>query len=710
MANILLIEPSYHCKYPPLGLMKLAYYHKEIRKDDIVWFSKGKLSSIVSDKVKNQLHESKYYKNKYGDNLNEYIRSVEEVILHERWDRIYVSTLFTYEWSITLETIEYAKNLAGDLSKVYTGGILATLMSDELERQTGIKPIRGQLVNSNLIGYNDGVNIDILTPDYSILDNTEYVYPSDNAYFAYATRGCGMNCEFCAVKTLEPQYIPYISIKDQINKVKTIYGEKKDLLLMDNNVLKSTRFNDIIDEIIELGFEYGATFCNPRTGKMNNRYVDFNQGLDSLLFNEKKVSLLKKIALRPARIAFDHIAEKDDYEKALDIAVKHDITHLSNYLLYNADAFDCKGTMHEADKPEDLYNRLRINVDYQERINKIRRTDNKERIHIFSFPMRYIPLNAKERGYIGPNWNAKYLRAIQRILVPTQGKGVSSKSFFEAAFGKDEKEYMMVLLMPEEYIASRGKPEKIVGLTEKERYKKVQEFRDWEDLRKTWENAYRKLSEEQKNAFHKRVFNNDYTTSAYIDIPDVQIRKLFIHYFSEFRIITVLEDLEIMVEDELKNELISYVANECRIILRNLAKYIVRFKLNSTQNNSFFRFFKQDAINELINIWVDDNYDNNRVIELLDLDSSGYGNPYYLLLIKWCDRLGLLAPIEIEDLVSALKENNRPRIENILNDKYDMVFATLKRKYQSVIDINELDSILDEARNELSYQMSLFEL
>ena len=63
----------------------------------------------------------------------------------------------------------------------------------------------------------------------------------------------------------------------------------------------------------------------------------------------------------------------------------------------------------------------------------------------------------------------KYLRAIQRILIPTQGKGVSSKSFFEAAFGRNVDEYMMVLLMPEDYIATRGQTRKKLVVYQKMR-------------------------------------------------------------------------------------------------------------------------------------------------------------------------------------------------------------------------------------------------
>ena len=83
-----------------------------------------------------------------------------------------------------------------------------------------------------------------------------------------------------------------------------------------------------------------------------NRYVDFNQGVDARYLTEEKVKLLSQIPIRPLRIAFDELKIEKQYVKAIELSAKHGIKNLSNYLLYNYE-----------DKPEELYIRMKINVE-----------------------------------------------------------------------------------------------------------------------------------------------------------------------------------------------------------------------------------------------------------------------------------------------------------------------------------------------------------
>ena len=69
--------------------------------------------------------------------------------------------------------------------------------------------------------------------------------------------------------------------------------------------------------------------------------------------------------------------------------------------------------------------------------------------------MRYIPLNAKDRRYVSPNWTARQLRGIQCILHATHGLVGSKKPFFEKAFGKDVGEFKHIIEQPEESIFHR---------------------------------------------------------------------------------------------------------------------------------------------------------------------------------------------------------------------------------------------------------------
>jgi hypothetical protein len=49
--KILLVEPNYKNKYPPIGLMKIATYHRLL--GDKVEFFKGDLKDLVRDKLTN---------------------------------------------------------------------------------------------------------------------------------------------------------------------------------------------------------------------------------------------------------------------------------------------------------------------------------------------------------------------------------------------------------------------------------------------------------------------------------------------------------------------------------------------------------------------------------------------------------------------------------------------------------------------------------
>jgi len=429
MRNILLVEPSYKSKYPPLGLMKIAAYHK--RLNDRVVFVKG----CISEKRA------------------------------ERWDRIYVSSLFTYYWQETVKAIKYYQDSVPRRSDIIVGGVLATLLHDDLELETGATVISGLLDSPGILDPGDKLRIDTLTPDYSILDDVDYIYELRNCYIGYATRGCPNGCEFCAVHRIEPVFNGYLPLRRQIQLIEELYGEKRDLILLDNNVLASERFKDIIKDIKSLGFGKGATYTyKNKAGRATtvSRYIDFNQGLDSRLLTEEKMELLSEIAIRPIRIAFDHIGLRSLYEEKVRLAARYGLKYLSNYILYN---------FH--DHPNEFYERLKINLDLNEEIG----------LQIFSFPMRYVDLKSKNRlsktpGNIGEHWNAKYLRAIQCVLVRTRGLVGTKRNYFLKAFGKDLEEFNKILLMPESYIIHRYQHEGD-GSTDKW-WAQVCSLSDWE--------------------------------------------------------------------------------------------------------------------------------------------------------------------------------------------------------------------------------------
>ena len=606
--RVLLLEPNYKNKFPPIGLMKLATYFR-LRGDDVVFY-KGDLKEFV---IRQITEECVQQLSKVDDNIDwklrfnriaTYIRyrrksdlenigidDSEDAIFiypwiehfkkfyhsgeykkYPRWDWVGVTTLFTFHWDITIQTIEFAKTMVKDLKNLMVGGVLASIQPKEIEQATGIKPHCGTLHTPYKdIDEDNPYIIDELPLDYSILDEIDYEYPDGGSYYSYTTRGCIRKCAFCAVWTLEPRYQEYIPLRERIERTRRLYGEQQNLLLMDNNVLASEKLKEIIDDIKSCGFAKGSKFVEPnqyviairnlRLGINNRayvrkcykllqginnykglsekmrteilalrekyhllhpdtcqrdvliatykdfasyfdakykrlkgrlRYVDFNQGVDARLFTDEICSLLEQIPVRPLRVAFDDVKTEPKYRKAIKMSEKHGMRDFSNYLLYNF-----------KDKPVDLYHRLRINVDMCEKMN----------VSIYSFPMKYHPIRGEhshDRDYIGKHWNRKYIRAVQAILNATKGKIGRGVSFFEKAFGRNEEEYMELLLMPETFLLFRFFFEDL-GYTQE------------------WREIMSNLSDEEREELLPIIYNNDFNHIEELT-DNVKFRKILTYY------------------------------------------------------------------------------------------------------------------------------------------------------------------------------------
>lgn len=567
--NILLVEPKYRNKYPPLGLMKLSAYHKHL--GDSVTFIKGDYSKyflnekfdkcisrikaqgfalddwtpfeeLVQEYLKSRLIATRKKILEYVPDGNFHIVKHHLVYYawkyqpERKWDRVYITTLFTFYWTHTIEAIEFAKKIVNSIDSLYVGGVAASLIPELIAEETGLlvgkNIITGLLDKPGILDDNQ-IIVDEVVPDYSILETIDHHYPLDTGYLTYMTKGCTRTCSFCAVPKLEPIYKEKISIRDQISTISERHGERKDLILMDNNVLGSPRFPEIVDEILEMGYEVGAKYVEPNKFEVLISYLlqgDNEQNEQKYL--ERLFHLLreyssKRIKSAEQRIRFQEMLEANGlatlstFSKENLLKIKDEINEFIDkyrnkaeklrYVDFNQ-GIDCRyvteenmallsklpikpmriafdhialrdsyeGAVRLADKYgiRTLSNYILFNYKDKpehlwERLEINLRLNEELESTVYSFPMKFIPLYGKEatnRSFLGNHWHRKYIRAIQVILNATGGVVTVNPTFFYRAFGKNVEEYFKILMMPEEYILYRNKYEQN-GLTEKWLYK-----------------------------------------------------------------------------------------------------------------------------------------------------------------------------------------------------------------------------------------------
>lgn len=395
--NVLLVEPSYRSKFPPLGLMRLSTYHRS--RGDRVAFVRG---------------QSKW-------------------ACTRRWDRIYVASLFTWELPRTADTIDFYLGSVKQAADIFAGGVGVTLLPDYIRQHSGCTVIEGPLDVPGRLGPGTPA-VANLVPDYSLLKRVDYDYYPHDAFFVRITKGCIRSCKFCAVPLLEKEFGTMSPLRAQVSEARKKHGEKQHLVVMDNNILGVAGIEEIIGEIRVLGFDAGAK------RKDRERTVDFNQGLDARLIAAKPqlAKLLATICVSPIRLAFDFVGVRTAYERAIRLLVAQGFNEFTNYMLFNFN-----------DTPRDLYDRLWVNANLNKELG----------VRITGFPMRFIPMDDVSRRHVAPGWQWRYLRGIQCILLATRGLVSPNPDFIRGAFGETFEDFLEILSMPDRYIIYRKRYE-----------------------------------------------------------------------------------------------------------------------------------------------------------------------------------------------------------------------------------------------------------
>lgn len=587
-----------------MGLMKLATYYRKLG-DDVTFF-KGDLKELVLDNTYKALlqqlyaNEENIFWEEYKPQICQYLKKGTKDLLQEIplvkdniiifellkyyrkffynkeyflpenriYDRVGVTTLFTFYWDITIETINFAKKLCKNQNDVMVGGVMATILKDRVFEVTGIEPFAGTLSSAGILDDND-IIIDTLPLDYSILEEIDYVYPAHDGYLAYMTRGCINNCTFCAVPKLEPEYKSYLPIAEQVAWVSERFGGKKDLLLLDNNVLASCQYEQIIDEIKKSGFTNDSTFVEPnmyevavknlKEGYNDKAYIKTVVRQYQLLISKYGVNIQNIYnLLEEKHLLKDYTAKKEailetyevikpyfedmynmkrprkrfvDFNQGIDSRLITDenmkklseipvrpvriaFDHWELHDIYEEAVRTAVRNGHTSlsnyvlynykDEPADLYKRLKLNVDLCEELN----------VSIYSFPMKYHPIEDPDyfnnRDYIGEKWNRKFIRTIQAVLNSTKGKVGKGYSFFCKAFGNDEDEFFKLLYMPEAMIIYRFYFERI-GLTEE------------------WWNCFQNLTDAQLEIAKPIIESNDFSDYEMLT-DDIEILNVLSYY------------------------------------------------------------------------------------------------------------------------------------------------------------------------------------
>lgn len=196
----------------------------------------------------------------------------------------------------TVEWYDAFSGLVKEYDKVYCSKVFSFTPDYEY-------PIYAKEIEKGGTGYcitiENGREVFHKERNHNLPDEIEHIYPDYSLYpeltkdtaYGFLSRGCPRGCDFCIVKDKEGL------CSRKVADLSEFWNGQKNIVLCDPNILACKDWEDLLQQLID-----------------SKAKVDFNQGLDIRMMNERKAEMLSQIPIKAIHFAYDRIEDRDFIE------------------------------------------------------------------------------------------------------------------------------------------------------------------------------------------------------------------------------------------------------------------------------------------------------------------------------------------------------------------------------------------------------------